>query len=48
MLLPDWLVRSGLKGKEGVKMPDEVVSNTLNRYKEAFQSLTGRQWLAAA
>lgn len=29
-------------------MPDEVVSNISKRYKEAYQSLTGRQWFAAA
>lgn len=48
MLRPDWLVRNGLKGKEGVVMPDEVVTSTSERYKEAYQSLTGRRWFVAA
>ncbi|KAL6720189.1 Bifunctional purine biosynthetic protein ade1 [Lecanora helva] len=46
--LRDWLSRNGLKGKEGVKMPNEVASNTLSRYKEAYRSLTGRSWFPAA
>lgn len=48
MLCIDWLVRNGLKGKEAVEMPSDVVSNTLNRYKEAYQTLSGKCWFAAA
>ena len=48
MIWPDWLVRNGLNGKEGIKMPDEVASNTLERYKEAYRSLVEREWFAAA
>ena len=40
--LRDWLTRSGLKGKEGVEMPEEVVQNTRTKYAEAFQILTGK------
>ena len=40
----DWLVQSGQKGREGVVMPDEVIRNTLNRYKEAYHLLVGIQW----
>lgn len=43
----DWLLRNGLKGKEGVEMPPDVVANTLDRYKEAYQTLTGKRWFAA-
>lgn len=38
--LRDWLVSSGLKGKEGVGMPDEVVNNTAHKYQEAYDKLT--------
>jgi len=40
--LRDWLTRNGLKGKEGVTMPEEVVEATSSKYKEVFQILTGR------
>ena len=42
--LRDWLTREGLKGKEGVVMPDEVVSKTSEKYQEAFEQLTGKKW----
>ena len=42
-----WLIRNGLKRKEGVKMLNEVVSNVLNRYKETYHSLTGRRYYMA-
>ncbi len=48
MLRIDWLTRNGLKGKEEVEMPSDVVSNTLDRYKEAYQTLSGKRWIAAA
>jgi len=40
--LRDWLVREGLKGKEGVAMPDHVTAAMAARYEEAFKILTGR------
>jgi len=40
--LRDWLTREGLKGKEGVKMPKDVVTGTTRKYEEAFRILTGR------
>lgn len=40
--LRDWLTRSGLKGVEGVEMPEDVVAATAERYREAFRLLTGR------
>jgi phosphoribosylaminoimidazole-succinocarboxamide synthase len=42
--LRDWLVREGLKGKDGVSMPGDVVEGTARKYKEAFEGLTGRRW----
>lgn len=43
--LRDWLTSSGLKGKEGVEMPVEVVQETQKKYQEAYEKLTGKQWL---
>lgn len=40
----DWLVQSGQKGKEGVEMPEEVIRETHDKYKEAYQLLVGEQW----
>ena len=40
--LRDWLTREGLKGKEGVKMPEDVVGGTSKKYEEAFRILTGK------
>ncbi|KAM3068285.1 Bifunctional purine biosynthetic protein ade1 [Clarireedia jacksonii] len=42
--LRDWLTREGLKGKEGVTMPDDIVAQTAQKYREAFEKLTGRKW----
>jgi len=46
--LRDWLTSNGLKGKEGVEMPEEVVTNTSSKYAEAFQILSGRTMADAA
>lgn len=42
--LRDWLTENGLKGKEGVEMPEEVVRETAKRYREAFEMLVGKKW----
>ncbi|KAI4243580.1 MAG: hypothetical protein L6R40_003404 [Gallowayella cf. fulva] len=42
--LRDWAISQGLKGKEGVEMPEEVVVKTEEKYREAFEKLTGRKW----
>jgi phosphoribosylaminoimidazole-succinocarboxamide synthase len=42
--LRDWLTREGLKGKEGVSMPEDVVLETARKYREAFEKLTGQNW----
>ncbi|KAK8234271.1 hypothetical protein HDK77DRAFT_309121 [Phyllosticta capitalensis] len=44
--LRDWLTRSGLKGKEGVEMPSEIVQQTQHKYVEAYERLTGDKWAA--
>lgn len=43
--LRDWLTKSGLKGKEGVSMPEEVVLETAKKYREAFEMITGGEWV---
>ncbi|KAF4548538.1 Phosphoribosylaminoimidazole-succinocarboxamide synthase [Elsinoe fawcettii] len=45
--LRDWLTSEGLKGKEDVEMPPEVVKQTASKYREAFEKLTGRGWAEA-
>ena len=42
--LRDWLTKEGLKGKEGVSMPEDVVRKTGEKYGEAFEMLTGRKF----
>jgi phosphoribosylaminoimidazole-succinocarboxamide synthase len=39
--LRDWLTSQGLKGKEGVKMTEEVALKTAEKYKEAWEIITG-------
>ena len=41
--LRDWLTNNGLKGKEGIKMPPNVVQNTKAKYEEAYEKLVGRK-----
>jgi len=42
--LRDWLTGNGLKGKEGVEVPAEVVGKTAEKYREAFERVTGKVW----
>jgi phosphoribosylaminoimidazole-succinocarboxamide synthase len=44
--LRDWLTGKGLKGKEGVVVPEDVVKRTAEKYKEAFEKITGEKWSA--
>ena len=37
-----YLIDNGLKGKQGVGLPEDVVQETTNKYKEVFERLTGR------
>jgi phosphoribosylaminoimidazole-succinocarboxamide synthase len=45
--LRDWLIDSGLRGKDGVEMPQEVVEMTFKGYKEAYERLTEKKWVSA-
>jgi phosphoribosylaminoimidazole-succinocarboxamide synthase len=40
--LRDWLTGEGLKGKEGVVVPEDVVEKTAAKYREACEKLTGK------
>ncbi|CAK7273414.1 Bifunctional purine biosynthetic protein ade1 [Sporothrix epigloea] len=40
--LRNWLVREGLKGKEGVIMPADIVEQTSKRYTDVYERLTGQ------
>lgn len=42
--LRDWLVDQGLKGKESVRIPDDVVAKTEAKYQEACERITGKKW----
>ncbi|CAK1359263.1 unnamed protein product [Cercospora beticola] len=42
--LRDWLTNSGLKGKDGVSMTDEVAKETASKYREAYEKITGEKW----
>lgn len=41
----DWLVSMDLQGKEGVELSEAVVEKTAEKYKEAFERLTGKSWV---
>lgn len=41
-IIRNWLTREGLKGKQGVSLPEDVRQATLDKYKEVFQRLTGQ------
>ncbi|KAF2747529.1 phosphoribosylaminoimidazole-succinocarboxamide synthase-like protein [Sporormia fimetaria CBS 119925] len=40
----NWLTANGLKGKPGVKLPEDVVKETARKYKEAYEKITGEKW----
>ena len=44
----NWLVREGLKGKEGVEIPADIAAKTEEKYKEVFHRLTGKTFDEAA
>jgi len=46
--LRDWLTSSGLKAKEGVAMPEEVLKETAAKYREAYELLSGMKWRPTA
>lgn len=37
----DWLIREGLRNKEGVALPDDVVAGTRAKYEEAKERIMG-------
>lgn len=39
--LRDWLTGEGLKGKEGVRVPEGIVRKTAEKYREAYERITG-------
>ncbi|CAZ80725.1 unnamed protein product [Tuber melanosporum] len=42
--LRNWLTESGVKGRPGIVMPDEIVLETSKKYHEAYELLTGSEW----
>ncbi|KAI0172826.1 phosphoribosylaminoimidazole-succinocarboxamide synthase [Hypoxylon sp. FL1284] len=40
--LRNWLTDNGLKGKEGIEVPEDVIKATSDRYKEVFRRITGK------
>jgi phosphoribosylaminoimidazole-succinocarboxamide synthase len=42
--LRDWLIANGLKGVEGVTIPQDIVDKTKGKYIEAYELLTGKAW----
>ena len=40
--LRDWLTKNGLKGKDDIEMPQNVVDGTAAKYAEAFGMITGQ------
>ena len=43
-LRSDWLVSKAHKGKAGVAVPEAVMAETSQRYKQAYHVLTGNTW----
>ncbi|RCK67794.1 Phosphoribosylaminoimidazole-succinocarboxamide synthase [Candida viswanathii] len=43
--LRDWLTETGVAGKDGVAMPEDIVTKTKEKYVEAYESLTGEKWV---
>lgn len=41
--LRDWLTSNGLKGKEDVTVPDDIVAKTAAKYREAYERITGQK-----
>lgn len=41
IIYADWLTKEGLKGKDGVEVPEEVVLQTKEKYQKAYEMLFG-------
>ncbi|KAG6024176.1 hypothetical protein E4U41_001840 [Claviceps citrina] len=44
----NWLIKEGLRAREGVAIPDDIVQATCDKYKDAFYKLTGETFETAA
>ncbi|KND89875.1 Phosphoribosylaminoimidazole-succinocarboxamide synthase [Tolypocladium ophioglossoides CBS 100239] len=44
----NWLIKEGLRGEEGVEVPEDICKATEERYKDAFLKLTGKTFDEAA
>lgn len=44
----NWLIKEGLKGKDGVEIPQDICKATAERYRDAFFKLTGKTFEDAA
>lgn len=42
--LRNWLTATGVKGKDGVSMPQDIVDQTRAKYIEAYEAITGEKW----
>ena len=42
--LRNWLTESGLKGKSGVEIPDDIAKVTWAKYREVYERLTDLKW----
>jgi phosphoribosylaminoimidazole-succinocarboxamide synthase len=42
--LRDWLIANGLRGKQGVAMPEDVIKMTSGKYRDAYEKITGETW----
>ena len=42
-----FLTSNRLNGKPGVRIPDDIVRKTAEKYQEAFEKLTGRKWTSS-
>jgi phosphoribosylaminoimidazole-succinocarboxamide synthase len=38
------LTANGLKGKDGVEIPEDIAKKTGERYIEVYELLTGKKW----
>ena len=42
--LRDWILSTGYNPETGNSIPDDVIQTTVNKYKEAYQILTGKEF----
>ena len=42
--LRDWMKSTGYDPEAGIPIPDEVINTTVNKYKEAYKILTGKEF----